>query len=196
VLGTTRAAIAAEKLPSSSPARTVVLTEPEWEGLAVENGAAQVVVAEAGNLAVAMAAAEAYLGRPVDGHVEVSLPGRAERVSDHPLEDLGRRPQPRRVGYILARLPSARYTLVASILADKDVEGMLAALSRSATASSRRGRAARGRCRPPTSPSEPAATSPRSRRSRTLPRRWRRPGDRRAGARHWLPLPAGRSRQG
>jgi dihydrofolate synthase/folylpolyglutamate synthase len=33
------------------------------------------------------------------------------------------------VGYVLARLPSARYTIVASILADKDVEGMLAAFS-------------------------------------------------------------------
>jgi dihydrofolate synthase/folylpolyglutamate synthase len=30
---------------------------------------------------------------------------------------------------VLARLPSARYVLVVSILADKDVDGMLAALS-------------------------------------------------------------------
>src|SRR3954462_96058 len=29
----------------------------------------------------------------------------------------------------MARLPRARYTIVASILADKDIEGMLAALS-------------------------------------------------------------------
>jgi dihydrofolate synthase/folylpolyglutamate synthase len=33
------------------------------------------------------------------------------------------------LGYLLPRLPSARYVVVASILADKDVEGMLAALS-------------------------------------------------------------------
>jgi len=33
------------------------------------------------------------------------------------------------VGYVLARLPSRRYVVVASILADKDAEGMLAALS-------------------------------------------------------------------
>ena len=33
------------------------------------------------------------------------------------------------VGYVLARLPSVRYVVVASILADKDVEGMVAALS-------------------------------------------------------------------
>ena len=129
VLGTTRAAIAAEKLAVVQPGATVVLTEPEWEGLAVENGAAQVVVAGRSNLAVAMAAAEAYLGRPVDGHVEVSLPGRAERVSDHPLEIWDGAHNLAGVGYILARLPSACYTLVASILADKDVEGMLAALS-------------------------------------------------------------------
>jgi dihydrofolate synthase/folylpolyglutamate synthase len=33
------------------------------------------------------------------------------------------------LGYLLPRLPSARYVIVASILADKDVDGMLAALS-------------------------------------------------------------------
>jgi len=129
VLGTTRAVIAAEKLAVVQPGATVVLTEPEWQGLAVENGAAEVVVAGRSNLAVAMAAAEAYLGRPVDGHVEVSLPGRAERMSDDPLEIWDGAHNLAGVGYILARLPSARYTLVASILADKDVEGMLAALS-------------------------------------------------------------------
>src|SRR5436190_2415065 len=129
VLGTTRAVIAAEKLAVVQPGATVVLTEPEWQGLAVENGAAEVVVAGRSNLAVAMAAAEAYLGRPVDGHVEVRLPGRAERVSDDPLEIWDGAHNLAGVGYILARLPSARYTLVASILADKDVEGMLAALS-------------------------------------------------------------------
>src|SRR3954471_19523081 len=129
VLGTTRAVIAAEKLAVVQPGATVVLTEPEWQGLSVENGAAEVVVAGRSNLAVAMAAAEAYLGRPVDGHVEVSLPGRAERMSDDPLEIWDGAHNLDGVGYVLARLPSARYVLVASILADKDVEGMVAALS-------------------------------------------------------------------
>jgi len=129
VLGTTREAIAGEKLAVVQPGATVVLTEPEWEPLARENGAAQIVVTARANLAVAIAAAEAYLGRPVDGHVEVSLPGRLERVSDDPLEIWDGAHNLAGVGYVLARLPSARYTLVASILADKDVEGMLAALS-------------------------------------------------------------------
>ena len=129
VLGTTREAIAGEKLAVVQPGATVVLTEPEWEALARENGAAAVVVTGRSNLAVALAAAEAYLGRPVDGHVDVSLPGRLERVSEDPLEIWDGAHNLGGVGYALARLPSARYTVVASILADKDVEGMLAALS-------------------------------------------------------------------
>jgi dihydrofolate synthase / folylpolyglutamate synthase len=129
VLGTTREAIAVEKLAVVQPGAMVILTEPEWEELARENGAEQVVIAARSNLAVALAAAEAFLGRPVDGHVEVSLPGRLERISDDPLEIWDGAHNLGGVGYVLARLPSARYTLVASILADKDVEGMLAALS-------------------------------------------------------------------
>ena len=129
VLGTTREAIAVEKLAVVQPGATVILTEPEWEELARENGAAQVVVAARSNLAVALAAAEAFLGRTVDGHVDVQLPGRLERISDDPLEIWDGAHNLGGVGYVLARLPSARYTVVASILADKDVEGMLAALS-------------------------------------------------------------------
>jgi dihydrofolate synthase / folylpolyglutamate synthase len=129
VLGTTREAIAGEKLAVVQPGATVVLTEPEWEELARANGAAAIVIAARSNLAVALAAAEAFLGRPVDGHVDVRLPGRLERVSDDPLEIWDGAHNLGGVGYVLARLPSARYTLVASILADKDVEGMLAALS-------------------------------------------------------------------
>jgi dihydrofolate synthase/folylpolyglutamate synthase len=129
VLGTTREAIAGEKLAVVQPGATVVLTEPEWEELARANGAAAVVVTARSNLAVALAAAEAFLGRPVDGHVDVRLPGRLERVSEDPLEIWDGAHNLGGVGYVLARLPSARYTLVASILADKDVEGMLAALS-------------------------------------------------------------------
>jgi dihydrofolate synthase / folylpolyglutamate synthase len=129
VLGTTREAIAGEKLAVVQPGAIVVLTEPEWEGLALENGAAEFVLAARSNLAVAIATAEAYLGRPVDGHVNVTLPGRLERVSDEPLEIWDGAHNLAGVGYVLARLPSARYTLVASILADKDVEGMLAAFS-------------------------------------------------------------------
>jgi dihydrofolate synthase / folylpolyglutamate synthase len=129
VLGTTREAIATEKLAVVQPDAIVILGEPEWEELARENGAASVVVAARSNLAIALAAAEAFLGRPVDGHVDVHLPGRLERISDDPLEIWDGAHNLAGVGYVLARLPSARYVVVASILADKDVEGMLAALS-------------------------------------------------------------------
>ncbi len=129
VLGTTREAIAAEKLAVVKPGATVVLSEPEWEDLARENGAAQVFVAGRSNLALALAAAEAWLGRPVDGHVDVFLPGRLERVNDEPLEIWDGAHNLGGIGYLLPRLPSGRYVLVASILADKDVDGMLAALS-------------------------------------------------------------------
>ena len=129
VLGVTREAIAVEKLAVVQPGATVILTEPEWEGLARENGAEAVVVAAHSNLAVALAAAEAFLARPVDGHVDVRLPGRLERVNEDPLEIWDGAHNLSGVGYVLARLPSTDYVLLASILADKDVEGMLAALS-------------------------------------------------------------------
>jgi dihydrofolate synthase/folylpolyglutamate synthase len=129
VLGDTREAIAAEKLAVVQPGATVVLTQPEWESLARGNGAASVVVTAHSNLALALGAAEAFLGRPVDGHVDVRLPGRLERVNEDPLEIWDGAHNLAGVGYVLARLPSARYTIVASILADKDVDGMLAAFS-------------------------------------------------------------------
>jgi len=50
-------------------------------------------------------------------------------VSDDPLEIWDGAHNLAGLGYVLPRLPSARYVVVASILADKDVDGMLAALS-------------------------------------------------------------------
>ena len=129
VLGTTREAIAAEKLAVVQRGATVVLGEPEWEALARENGAAQVVLAGRSNLALGLAAAEAFLGRPVDGHVDVRLPGRLERIGEDPLEIWDGAHNLAGLGYLLPRLPTARYVVVASILADKDVDGMVAALS-------------------------------------------------------------------
>ena len=129
VLGATREAIAAEKLAVVQPGAIVVVGEPEWEAPAREAGAGTVVVAAHSNLAVAIVAAEAFLGRTVDGHVDVRLPGRLERVGEEPLEIWDGAHNLAGVGHVLARLPTARYTIVASILADKEVEGMLAALS-------------------------------------------------------------------
>src|SRR6185436_2248958 len=75
VLGSTREAIATEKLAVVQPGATVALGEPEWEALARRNGAARVVVETGGNESLAGAAASAFLGRAVEP-VHVQLPGR------------------------------------------------------------------------------------------------------------------------
>ena len=56
-------------------------------------------------------------------------PGRIERRAERPLEIWDGAHNLAGVGYLLARLPSRRYTIVASILADKDAEAMLRALT-------------------------------------------------------------------
>jgi dihydrofolate synthase / folylpolyglutamate synthase len=131
VLGPTREEIAAEKLAVVQPGATVVLGEPEWEEAARSAGAASVVVAGRSNLALAIAASESFLGRPVGAPAadEVVVRGRLEHVSEQPLEIWDGAHNLAGVGWLLARLPARRYVLVASILSDKDVDGMLAALS-------------------------------------------------------------------
>jgi len=197
VLGTTREAIAAEKLAVVQPGSVVVLGEPEWEALARENGAGQVVVAGQSNLALGLAAAEAFLGRPVDGHVDVQLPGRLERVGEDPLEIWDGAHNLAGLGYALPRLPSARYAIVASILADKDVDGMLAALSvlgNRLVATIFEQRASPIRCG---SGPESGAFLRRGRGDREPGGGARpRPRARPARPRHRVPLPPGRSGQG
>jgi dihydrofolate synthase / folylpolyglutamate synthase len=131
VLGSTREEIAREKLAVIRPGATVVLGEPEWEDLARETGAAAVVVTGRSNLALAVAAAESFLGKPVDPAPaeEITVPGRLERVGEAPLEIWDGAHNLAGIGYVLARLPARSYVVVASILRDKDVDGMLAALS-------------------------------------------------------------------
>jgi dihydrofolate synthase/folylpolyglutamate synthase len=131
VLGDTREAIAAEKLAVVQPGCVVVLGEPEWAPLAEENGAARVDVTARSNLALAVTAAEAFLGRPVDAGPAsaVSLPGRLEHRSEHPLEIWDGAHNIAGVGYLLPRLPSGDYVLVCSMLQDKRPELMLEALS-------------------------------------------------------------------
>jgi len=131
VLGSTRGEIAREKLAVIRAGATAVLGEPEWEGMAREAGAAAVVVTGRSNLALAIAAAESFLGEQVDPSPaeDVSVPGRLERVGDVPLELWDGAHNLAGIGYVLARLPARRYVVVASILSDKDVDGMLAALS-------------------------------------------------------------------
>ena len=131
VLGDTRDAIAAEKLAVVQGGSTVVLGEPEWEELARANGAEAVTVVSRSNLALAVAAAEAFLGRPVDAAPAraVELPGRLEIRGDEPLEIWDGAHTLEGVGYLLARIPARRYAVVVSILADKPLDEMLAALS-------------------------------------------------------------------
>ena len=131
VLGDTREAIAAEKLAVVRPGCAVVLSEPEWHDLAEENGAAHVVVTARSNLALAVAAAESFLGAAVDPHAaqDVTLPGRLERRGEHPLELWDGAHNLAGVGYLLPRLPEREYVLVCSILRDKRPELLLEALS-------------------------------------------------------------------
>ncbi|HEY4348914.1 MAG TPA: Mur ligase family protein [Gaiellaceae bacterium] len=131
VLGDTREAIAAEKLAVVSPGAHVVLGEPEWEGAARAAGAAAVEVAGGSNLALAVAGVEAYLGRPVAPAAaeRLRVPGRLERRGEHPLEIWDGAHNLAGIGYLLPRLPARTYTIVCSILADKDPDAMLRALT-------------------------------------------------------------------
>lgn len=135
VLGETREAIAAEKLAVISPGATAVLGEPEWEPLARSFGAARVFTGADSNLALALQAAEALLGEPVDPAPALALtvPGRGELRSGPPRELWDGAHNPAGVDYLLARHPLGNATVLASILADKDVEGMLASLARAGT---------------------------------------------------------------
>jgi dihydrofolate synthase/folylpolyglutamate synthase len=134
VLGDSREAIAAEKLAVVQPGSAAVLGEPEWRELAEENGAAEVVVTGRSNLALAVAAAESFLGRPVDPHAAdaVELPGRLERRGEQPLEIWDGAHNLAGLGWLLPRLPQAPpegWTILASILRDKRPGMMLEALS-------------------------------------------------------------------
>jgi dihydrofolate synthase/folylpolyglutamate synthase len=130
-LGSTREEIAAEKLAVVQPGTAVVLSEPEWEALARSSGAAVALLTGRSNLALAVAAAETFLGRQIHPSAEqaVTLPGRLERRSESPLEIWDGAHNLDGVGWLLPRLPDRRYVIVASILSDKDAGGMLAALS-------------------------------------------------------------------
>ena len=131
VLGDTREAIAAEKLAVVRPGSVAVLGEPEWQELATENGAVRVELTAHSNLALAVAAAEAFLGRPVEpaAAADVQLPGRLEHRSEHPLEIWDGAHNLAGIGYLLPRLPDRDFVIVASILQDKRPALMLEALS-------------------------------------------------------------------
>ena len=116
VLGETRAEIAAEKLAVVQEGTVAVLPDEEFAHLAGPN-----VV-----LGGAREAAEAFLGRPVEREVEVALPGRFERRLDDVFDGAH---NPDGAAWLAARLDRDDYTLVVSILRDKDADAMLAALA-------------------------------------------------------------------
>jgi dihydrofolate synthase/folylpolyglutamate synthase len=112
VLGDTREQIAAEKLAVVSPGAKLIVGEPEWGGAYAED--------------VGRAAAEAFLGRELEGEVEISLPGRFDSVGEDVYAGAH---NPAGVEWLLQRLPRNDYVVVASILADKDANTMLRALA-------------------------------------------------------------------
>ena len=131
VLGETRDEIAIEKLAVVTPGAVVVLGEREWEGLARGAGASRVDVVSRSNLALAVAAAEAFLDSEVDPAAAetVQVPGRLEHRSENPLEIWDGAHNLAGVGYLLGRLPTRKYVIVASILADKRPGEMVRALT-------------------------------------------------------------------
>jgi len=118
VLGDTREAIAREKLAVAREGAVVVLPDREFAHLVRGREIA---------VGGAREAAEAFLGRPVRGEPQVRLPGRLER-RDGEIRDGAHNPDG--VRYLVERLPAGDYTLVVSILADKDADAMLGELRR------------------------------------------------------------------
>jgi dihydrofolate synthase/folylpolyglutamate synthase len=117
VLGGTRGEIAREKLAVAGPRAIVVLPDREFAHLVpgeVRIGGADEAVA-------------AFLGRRVP-LADATLPGRLE-TRDGEVRDGAHTPEA--VDWLLERLPEPHdYTVVASILRDKDVDGILARLAR------------------------------------------------------------------
>jgi dihydrofolate synthase / folylpolyglutamate synthase len=120
VLGSTREAIAAEKLAVAGAAEVVVLPDGEFAPL-VPAGEVQI-----GGVREAV---EAFVGRPVARVVQAALPGRLELRAGGEVRDGAHTPDA--VDWLLARLPEpGRYVVVASILGDKDADGILERLAR------------------------------------------------------------------
>ena len=96
--------------------------------------------------------------------VEVSLPGRLERRGPDEVRDGAHTPEA--VEWLLARLEPREWTIVASILRDKDVDAMLERLAAAGPSTHRDARAAtRARSASGSSPPAPNRTSSMSKRS-------------------------------
>jgi dihydrofolate synthase/folylpolyglutamate synthase len=120
VLGDTVEAIAREKLAVARKDSVVVLPDATYAGLVQGR---EIVIGGAHE------AAEAFAGHPLERIPEVVLPGRFERLGAE-IRDGAHNPDG--VRFLVERLrgsePRADFTIVVSILADKDADAMLRAL--------------------------------------------------------------------
>ena len=119
VLGDTVEAIAREKLAVAQEDSIVMLPDETYAHL-VPSGEIR--------FGGAREAAEAFVGHAIAGNSDVKLPGRLERRGDAEVRDGAHNPDGAR--YLVERLPRGDYTLVVSILADKNADEMLRELRR------------------------------------------------------------------
>jgi dihydrofolate synthase / folylpolyglutamate synthase len=118
VLGDTLEAIAAEKLAVAPDEAIVVLPDETY---------AYLVPGRELRIGGAREAAEAFVGHAIVASTDVSLPGRFEQREGE-IRDGAHNPDGAR--HLVGRLDRDDHTVVASILADKDVDSMLRILRR------------------------------------------------------------------
>jgi dihydrofolate synthase / folylpolyglutamate synthase len=118
VLGDTVEAIAREKLAVARHDAIVILPDETF---------AYLVPGRDIRIGGAREAAEAFVGHAIDADLEITLPGRLE-VREGEIRDGAHNPHG--VGYLVERLPDGDYTVVLSILEDKDAGSMLRVLAR------------------------------------------------------------------
>ena len=118
VLGDTLEAIATEKLAVAPPDAIVVLPDDTY---------AHLVAGREIRVGGAREAAEAFVGHAIAASSDVALPGRFERREGE-IRDGAHNPDGAR--HLVAELDRDDHTIVASILADKDVDEMLRILRR------------------------------------------------------------------
>ena len=118
VLGDTLEAIATEKLAVAPDGAIVVLPDDTYVHL---------VPGREIRIGSAREAAEAFVGHAIRATPDVFLPGRFER-RDGEIRDGAHNPDGAR--HLVEQLDRDDYTVVASILADKDVDTMLRTLAR------------------------------------------------------------------
>ena len=119
VLGDTLEAIAREKLAVAQEHSIVFLPDETY---------AHLVPAGEIRFGGAREAAEAFVGHAIAAAPEVTLPGRLERRGETEIRDGAHNPDGAR--YLLERLPPGDYTIVVSILSDKNADEMLRELRR------------------------------------------------------------------